>query len=218
MRSGWLGIAVLVALLSASALLPLSGNRALAQHATGSKAEAASAASHEGEKAPGVFEVVLDLTIWTIVVFAILFLVLRAFAWKPMLEGLQKREENIRGALEDAQRARDEAQKVRQDLKTEMDHASEKVRDLLDAGRRDAERSANEMVAKARSEIQGERERLRKEIDTARDQALQHIWNQTAQLATVVSAKAIRRNLSLDDHRRLVDEALAELNTTGGKL
>jgi F-type H+-transporting ATPase subunit b len=56
-----------------------------------------------------------------------------------------------------------------------------------------------------------ERERLRRDISTARDQALQEIWNQTAQLATLISAKAIRRELTDEDHRRLVDEALAEL-------
>ena len=77
-----------------------------------------------------------------------------------------------------------------------MDHAAEKVRDLMDAARRDAQHATEEMSAQARADIQTERERLHREIDLARDQALQEIWNQTAQLATLVSAKAIRRELS----------------------
>src|SRR5260370_4063487 len=50
----------------------------------------------------------LDLALWTLVVFLLLFFVLSKYAWGPMLEGLKKREENIRSALEDAQRAREE--------------------------------------------------------------------------------------------------------------
>jgi F-type H+-transporting ATPase subunit b len=146
----------------------------------------------------------------------LLLFVLGKYAWGPMLEGLQNRERAIHGALEEAQKARAEAQRIRAQLQDEMNHAHEKVRDLLDAGRRDAARSTEEMIGKARTEIQGERERLRREIDLARDQALQELWSQTAHLATQISAKAIRRELTTDDHRRLVDEALAELRHAGG--
>ena len=96
-----------------------------------------------------------------------------------------------------------------------MDRASEKVRAILDEARSDAQRAAEEMLGKTRMEIQKERERLHREIAMARDQALQEIWNQTAQLATLISAKAIRRQLSADDHHRLVDEAIAELRGAG---
>ena len=97
----------------------------------------------------------------------------------------------------------------------ELDAASntgiDNMRDILDNARRAAERSTDEMIAKARSEIQSERDRLRREIETARDQALQELWNQAAQLATLISAKAIGRSLTEEDHRRLLDEAIAEL-------
>ncbi len=162
-----------------------------------------------------VMELRWELGLWTLVVFVLLLLILRKAAWKPMLEGLRNREESIRSAIEDAQAARDEAQRLRAQLQGEMNKAHEKVRDILDEARRDAQRTTEEMVARARTEIQTERDRLRREISTARDQALQEIWNQTAQLATLVSAKAIRRELTHDDHRRLVDEALAELRQAG---
>jgi F-type H+-transporting ATPase subunit b len=88
---------------------------------------------------------------------------------------------------------------------------------MMDGARRDAQQLNDEMVAKAKSEITAERDRLRREIESARDQALSEIWKQTAQLATRVSAKAIRRGLSEEDHRRLVDEALTELSGAVGK-
>jgi F-type H+-transporting ATPase subunit b len=158
-----------------------------------------------------IFGKALDLAIWTIVVFLLLLFILSKYAWKPMLEGLQRREENIRAAVEEARLAREEAQRLRAELQTEINKAQEKVRDFMDEARRDAKQLADDMAARAKEEIQTERQRLRREIETARDQALHELWNQTAQLASLVSSKAIRRNLTPDDHRRLVDEALAEL-------
>jgi F-type H+-transporting ATPase subunit b len=157
----------------------------------------------------------LDLAIWTFLVFVILLFVLGRFAWRPMLDGLQKREQNIRAAIEEAERTRQEAQRLRSELQAEMDQAAEKVHALMDEARRDAQHAADELQARARADIQKERERLRREIDLARDQALQQIWDRTAQLATLVAGKAIRRQLTPDDHRRLVEEAIAELRQAG---
>src|SRR5207249_3975584 len=109
--------------------------------------------------------------------------ILRKVAWKPMLEGLHKREETIRGAMEQAHQAREEAKRLQEQFQHEMAQAHDKVRDIMDAARRDAQRTTEEMVAKARTDIQAERERLHKEIEMARDQALLEIWSQTAQLA-----------------------------------
>src|SRR5207245_1675493 len=151
--------------------------------------------SLQAERPKNILAISWDLGLWTIVVFGLLLFVLRKLAWKPWLEATQRREQNIRQALEEAQRARDEAQRLRNQLQSEMDRVSEKVRQILDEARADAQRATEEMVGKARMEIQKERERLHREIGMARDQALQEIWNQTAQLATLISAKAIRRQL-----------------------
>jgi len=183
--------------------------------------EGATAASHTeaGEAAgqPGIFGWALDLAIWTIVVFLILLWVLSRYAWKPMLEGLQRREDSIRGALDEAQRAREEAKTLQARFEAEMNRAQEKVREVMDEARRDAQGLRDEMVAKAKSEIQTERDRLRHEIEMARDQALAQLWNQTAQLATLISAKAIGRQLKVEDHRELVDEAIAEIRQAGSE-
>lgn len=167
------------------------------------------------DEPPKLLNVYWDLGLWTLVVFGLLFLVLRKMAWGPMLEGLKRREDNIRSAVVDAQQARDEAARLRNELQQEMDRAQDKVREIHDEARRLAQKNTEEMLVKARADIQGERERLRRDIDTARDQALQELWNQTAQLSTLVAAKAIRRQITPDDQRRLVDETLAELKNRG---
>jgi F-type H+-transporting ATPase subunit b len=157
----------------------------------------------------------LPLGIWSLVVFALLLFVLGRYAWRPMLEGLRRREESIKSAIDEAQKTREEAQNLRTQLERQLAQAHEKVREIIDEGRRAAQQMQQEMINKARAENQTERERLRREIETAKDQALHDIWNQTAQLATLISAKAIRRQITEADHRHLVDEALSELHQAG---
>jgi F-type H+-transporting ATPase subunit b len=163
------------------------------------------------EKEISILDVSWDLGLWTLVVFVLLLYVLRRLAWKPMLQGLHRRESTIREALTEAQRAREESQQLQAKLKAEMDQAQGRVREVLDEARRRAQETTDEMVARARAEIQTERDRLRREIELARDQALQQLWGHAAQLATLVSAKVIRRQLSAEDHRRLVDEAIGDM-------
>jgi F-type H+-transporting ATPase subunit b len=171
-----------------------------------------------GDKGPPIFlPIRIDLAIWTLVVFLLLLFVLSKYAWNPMLGALKKREENIRSAIDEAQRARDEAHQIREQLASERAKIAEETRAAMDTARRDAHQLRDTMMAQGKAEIQAERDRLHREIQAEKDAALKQIWDQTAQLATLVSAKAIRRQLSPDDHRRLVDEALADLQKSGDR-
>jgi F-type H+-transporting ATPase subunit b len=164
-----------------------------------------------------------DLTIWTIVIFVLLFLVLRfvklpgasAPAWVMMLQGLQKREQSIHQAINDAKKAREDAEAIRAQHRNELDKAKDEVRAIIEEGRRSAQQVADDLVSKAKSEAQAERDRLRREMDTARSQALRDLTGWAAQLATLISSKALGRQLNLDDHRRLVDESLTDMEKTG---
>jgi F-type H+-transporting ATPase subunit b len=181
----------------------------------GAADDADAAAKEHASRDVDIFEPRLDLGLWTLVVFLVLFFLLRATAWKRIRAGLEKREGGIREAIDESRRSREEAQRLREQVELELKKVPEKVLAIMDDARREGQRLTGDMTAKARSEIQGERERLRREIEIARDQALHELWNQTAQLATLVSAKAIGRELSSQDHRRLVDEALSELRQAG---
>jgi F-type H+-transporting ATPase subunit b len=217
MRSLLLPSLALAAALAAGAPAP-----AAAEEPTGAEVltgEKTPAADHGGGKAkePGIFALALDLTLWTIVVFLLLLFVLRKYAWGPMLEGLTKREQDIHAAADEAKQARDEAKRLREEFERKSAEAEQRARDIIDEARRNAQKAADETRSKTMAEIQSERERLHREVENARDQALQQIWAQAAQLATLVSAKAIGRQLDHDDHRRLVDEAIADLRQAAAR-
>ncbi len=153
-----------------------------------------------------------DLGVYTLVIFGLLVLILGKFAWKPIMDGLQKREDAISAARNEAEKAREDAEKLLLEVKAQRARGNEEVVALLAEARRDAENYRETERSRAAADIQADRERLKREIDTARDQALKELWEKTVQLAALVSSKALGRQISPDDHRRLVDEALVELH------
>lgn len=163
------------------------------------------------DKPPELLSLKWDLGLWSVVVFLVLFYVLAKYAWPQVLEGLQTREANIQGAMDEAERTRAEAQKLQAQLQQQMAQANDQVRGILEEARKDAVRTTEEMIAKARAEIASDRDRLRRELETGKDQALQELWRQSVQLASLMSAKAIKQNLDPAAHQRLFDEAVSEL-------
>jgi F-type H+-transporting ATPase subunit b len=161
---------------------------------------------------PNMLEPRFDLTLWSIAIFVLLFIVLRKYAWGPILAGLQQREHTIESAIEQANKAREEMAKQQAEFQRKLDEAHQQIPRLMEEARRHAEQLKEEMRTQAAADINTERQRLRREIDVAKDQALQEIWSQAANLATIISAQAIKRSLSPDDHRRLVDDALREIH------
>ena len=162
-------------------------------------------------EAPNIFAPAIDLTIWTIVIFLLLLAVLYRFAWGPMMQGLQKREHDIHAAVNDAKTAREQAQRLREEIQAERDKIEDMRRDILQKAQTDAQRLADELTAKAKAEIQAERDRARRDMEVAHDQALKDLYEKTIDLAALVSAKTIRRELTPDDHRRFMDDALADI-------
>jgi len=190
----------------------------LAADPAGNKVEAKDPKEHqdakdhkEGHEEPNYFKGNVDMTIWSIAVFLVLLAVLWKFAWGPIMEGLDKREQTISQALAQAKKAQEDAERLRLDFEKKMNQTAEQIRSMIDEARRNGQQLKDDLLNEGRAEVQADRDRLRREIQTAQDQALAEIWSQAGHLATLISAKAIRRQLSEDDHRRLVDEALSEL-------
>ncbi len=155
-----------------------------------------------------------DLGIWSMVIFLVLLFLLSKMAWPKMIAGLHKREENIRSALDEAEKARGEAKTLMGELAKERAEAADKVKAIIDEAKHDAQTTADDLLTKARADITTERERLKREIQIEVDQAMQSLWTKTASLATQVAGKAIRKQFDGDQQRRLIDEAVAELRKT----
>ena len=158
-----------------------------------------------------------DLGIYTFIVFALLFLILGKFAWPHISEGLRKREAAILGAREEAAKAKADAEELRVKLQKDYAEAQDKIRAMLDEARRDSEALRVAEREAGAKDAQAERERAKREIQTEKEAVLQELYLQAVQLASMLSSKTIKRQMSADDHRRLLDESLSELRDTVGK-
>ncbi|VTT97665.1 ---NA--- : ATP synthase subunit b OS=Isosphaera pallida (strain ATCC 43644 / DSM 9630 / IS1B) GN=atpF PE=3 SV=1: ATP-synt_B [Gemmataceae bacterium] len=158
-----------------------------------------------------------DLGIYTLVVFGLLVVILYVFAWPGIKQGLEKREATILGEREQAKRDRAEALEALTRAKADLDAAALKAKELLDEARRDADAlRATEREAGVK-DAADERQRAQREIAAAKDAALKEIYGQAVALAAMISEKALQRNISAEDHRRLLDESIAELKGVTSK-
>src|SRR5262249_17777601 len=110
----------------------------------------------------------------------------------------------------EADLARKEAAEMREKLAQEAAKANEQIRQMMEKARKDAEQVAAEQLAHGKAELQAERERMLPELRIASDDALNKMVPPSAELATLISIKAVGRELSADVHRNLLGEALAE--------
>ena len=152
-----------------------------------------------------------DLGIFTLIVFGLLLLILQKTAWPKIIEGLQKREEAITSARDEALQAKQEAEELRLKLQADLAKAQCEVRAMLDEARKDADALRQQEREVGVKEAEIERERATREIAAAKDIALKEIYQQAVDLAATMSSKALGREITPDDHRKLLDESLAEL-------
>lgn len=158
-----------------------------------------------------------DLAIYTLVVFAILFFILSKFAWKPIAEGLDRRERLIVEQIAAAERSQQEARRLLADYELKLSAAQDEVRGILDEARRDAAATGQEIVAKAASEAEAEKNRALREIDTAKVQAVKELAEQSARLAVSLAGKIVSSELDQNRHSQLISDAMSRFPAGKGE-
>lgn len=152
-----------------------------------------------------------DLALWTVGVFAVLLLVLWKFAWTPIAEALDKREQGIAANIEEAKHRNEEAKQILSQYEAKLAAAQEEVRGVMEEARRDAEHTHREILAKANSEAEVIRDRAKREIETATDAALKELAETSANLAVELAGKIVRAELNADSHAQLIADAVSKL-------
>ena len=158
-----------------------------------------------------------DLGIYTLIVFGLLIFILSKYAWPHIREGLEKREANIRSVLDEARREREQSMAAFAEAKKQLDAAAQQVKGMIDEARREADAlkaSEREVGSKEATAIV---ERAKREIDSDRAALIKDVYEQAVKLAALMSEKALRRSVSEADHRRLLDESIAELKDSAHK-
>lgn len=148
----------------------------------------------------------LGLLITTIVTFLLLVTVLSKVAWKPIIEGINNRENKIREDLERAEKSQKDAEALRQQYETQLADAQKSVQDLVSKARAEAEQARNKMVADAKEESVRILEKGKKDLENQAEQLKEELRGEVAQLTMTVTEKVLQKSAD----KKLVDEVIQQ--------
>ena len=150
---------------------------------------------------PGLF-------IWSILTFLGLLGMLWWFAWGPLLKALQNRQETIRKSLEDADRAKQELERLQNESAEILRGARVEANGIIAKSRSDAALLGEELEKKARNDAEAIVRDAKRQIEMEKSQALREIRTEVADLSVTIASKLVERNLSREDNVKLVEDTL----------
>jgi F-type H+-transporting ATPase subunit b len=170
----------------------------------------AAAAEDEG----GSFLVSPDigLMIWTLVVFGLSMFLLGKLAFPRIAEALDRRQHAIEESIDTAERIRKEADEILAEYRERLAEARGQADEIVARARKTGEAAEAELVSDGRAKREELMEQTRRDIEAETRRAILEIRAEVADLTVLATEKVTRKTLTDSDHKRLVDEALAELD------
>jgi F-type H+-transporting ATPase subunit b len=166
----------------------------------------------EESESPGLVDPVWGLMIWTLIVFGLTMYVLWKVAFPRIAEALDKRQKMIEDSIDSAERTKREADELLREYRERLSDARGQADDIVARARRTAEAAENETLAAARAKREEMMEQTRRDIEAETRRAIQQIRAEVADLTVLATEKVTRKSLDSADQKRLVEEALAELD------
>jgi len=160
----------------------------------------------------GLIEVVPGLMIWTLICFGITFYVLKRFAFARIQQGIDERRDRIRKAVEEADHAREEARALLQQHRELIGEAKGEAAAILADTRKVADAQIERVKVEAEAERQRRLAETRRQIEAETKRSLDQIRSEVADLTLEATARVTGKVLDAEDQRRLIDEAIAELD------
>jgi F-type H+-transporting ATPase subunit b len=170
------------------------------------------AASEEGGGGSFLVSPSLGLMIWTLLAFGITLYLLNKLAFPRIAEALDKRRVAIEESIQSAQRAKEEADELLDEYRARLREAREQADDIVTRARKAAENVADETKAQASQQREELLAAARRDIEHETRRALDELRKEVADLTVMATEKITRKSLNEEDHRRLIEEALGEVD------
>jgi len=153
----------------------------------------------------------LGQAIVAVATFGILLLVLRKWAWRPIIAQLRRREEDIAGALDRAQRREKEADEILRHYQARLAQAEKEAEALISESRAQAEQLRGETLKAAREKAREGADQALRDLEKAKQRAFYELRQATAEMASDIAQSVLRKDLSEADQQRLLDRSLSEI-------
>jgi F-type H+-transporting ATPase subunit b len=154
----------------------------------------------------------LGLMIWTLLVFGITMYVLSKLAFPRIQEALDKRANAIRESIDQAEKTRKEADEILQEYRGRLKEAREQADEIVARARKAADSTKSQAADEGREKREELLAAARRDIEAETRRSLERIRKEVADLTVLTTEKVTRKTLSGDDQKRLIDEALAEVD------
>ena len=164
------------------------------------------------ESSGGLIDVVPGLMIWTLICFGITFYVLKRFAFARIQQGIDERRERIRKAVEEADNARREAHDLLERHRALIAAAKSEAAEILAEARKVGDAQVERVKTESEAERQRRLEETKRQIEAETKRSLDVIRSEVADLTLQATARVTGKVLDAEDQRRLIDEAIAELD------
>jgi F-type H+-transporting ATPase subunit b len=161
-----------------------------------------------------IFNPFTSTLFWQIVAFVILWILLARFVFKPISNIIKKREEKISASVNDADKLKEEAEKMLADYRQKLDEARVEAQTIVEQSKTIGENLKNELVEKAKMESSQMITDARKEIERERDKALASIKENVVDLTLLATEKLIGKAMKEEDHLRFIEESIEEASKT----
>ncbi|MCL6561339.1 MAG: F0F1 ATP synthase subunit B [Firmicutes bacterium] len=146
-----------------------------------------------------------------IIHFLLLLVLLRLVAYKPILKVLEERQKYVASNIEQAERQRAEAEKIKAEFEAEMRRAREEAQQIIERATKASEEQAQAIMEAAKEEANRLKEGAMADIEREKEKALAELKDQVANLAVLVASKVIRDGLTVDAQHKLVQDAISEV-------
>ena len=147
-------------------------------------------------------------TIVTLATFVILIILLKKFAWGPLKEVMDKRERDINKDIDDAEQAKINAQKLEEENRKTLKETQDEVQKILDDAKIQARKQHEEIIHEANEKANGMIETAQSEINSQKERAISDINNQVSELSVLIASKVLRKEISEQDQKELVEKYL----------
>src|SRR3954467_2713187 len=166
--------------------------------------------------AAGLTDINVALVVWTLVTFGLLLIVLRRFAWRPILETIEMREKTIAEAIESAKRERAEAEKAAADMRASLEKARNEAADLIRRNQAEVAAAKAELMTSARKESEALLAQARTSIEEerrgeGRRAAVAELRAQVVDIAIEAAGRLLQTQMDEKKQRQLVEEYLSKL-------
>lgn len=153
--------------------------------------------------------------VYQILGFLVLLLLLKKFAFGPIMDMMEKREQHVAEQIQSAEKNRDEAEKYLKEQREAIQEARQEAREIVENSRQQSEQQANEIIEEARKKAEREQRERMAEIEREKEEAINAVREQVSSLSVLVASKVIEKELDEKEQEKLIEDTLKEV---GGDL